>query len=412
MNETEFQTKVLESVEATKTKQEQILSDVGNLSKEGKTLLEDITKLKKTANDQQANFDGFLKKLSDFEKQMRREVKMAFGDPIERISRDEAMRTRFNIAARLAVDLKGDMVKLCEPLVKALGEDTSPGSTIIDDALSTEIYDTLSTFGIWSTLAVQRMGTKQTKFPVRTARPVANFILTEAGTISDDSNSAGTSVTLEVELIAALLNVSRQLIEDAEIDITRDVMTQFAEAYANRLDVMAFTADGTADALNGGQTGVFQAGTVVSATAGEPTVELCDLAEFQTMLLTVDPIVLNRASKWWMHPHVLVRMLSITDLNGRPIFQTALEAPLGAVGSILGYPVILGLALPNANVATTRVVAFGDPNGQVIGIRSDYVFEGSDHHKWNTYERSFRGTGRAGTKNRRALAFSVLRLTA
>jgi HK97 family phage major capsid protein len=159
-------------------------------------------------------------------------------------------------------------------------------------------------------------------------------------------------------------------------------------------------------------TGVFEGGTLVAAAATEDTVEELDLEDFMAALLAVDPIVLNRQSKWWMHPHVLIRMLGIKDSSGRPIFQTAMEAPSpGAVGSILGYPVVLAFKAPSANVANTKVATFGDPAGHVMGIRTDFKFEASDEHKWNTYERSFRGVGRAGSKIRRALAFANLRLT-
>jgi len=301
------------------------------------------------------------------------------------------------------------MVKLCEPLVKALGEDTSPGSTIIDDALSTEIYDTLSTFGIWSTLAVQRMGTKQTKFAVKTARPVAVVLLTEGDPIPDDANKAGTSVTGEAELIACLLNVSIQLLEDAEIDVTADLMEDFIEALNLRLDYLAFRADGTADSTNGGMTGLFNFGTAAVAAAGNTTVENLDLDDFLRCLTVVDSAVLTRKAKWFLHPHILARSLAVRDGNGRPIFLTGLEAPaFGALGSYLGYPAEMVDQAPNTNAANAKVLAFGDPNAYVVGIRRSFVFESSDHHKWSNFQRSFRGVGRAGCKGRKASALAVL----
>lgn len=399
-----------EETQAVATKQETLLSNYDNLEKRTKGIMEDVTRSKKWANDTQGKFDEFLRKLKLFELQMRNEVRQAHGDPIKRIQRDEELCRRFNAICAQAILKHGQ--ELPEWHQKALGEDSSPGSTMVDDRLAQEIYDTLSTFGVWPTFAVRRLSTKQTKFPVKTARPVANFILTEAATIADDTAKAGTSVTLEVELIAVLLNVSIQLLEDSEFDVTADVLSDFAEAYALRLDTAALTATGAADATNGGMTGVFEGGTLVAAGATEDTVEELDLEDFISCLTAVDPIVLARMAKWWTHPQMLVRALAIKDADGRPIFQTALEAPAhGAIGTILGYPVVLAFAAPSTNTANTKVFTFGDPNGQVVGVRTDFRFEGSDHHRWNTYERSFRGVGRAGTKIRRSQAFANLRLT-
>lgn len=415
--EAEFQTKVLEGIEAQKTKTDKLVSDFERLDTSTKKTFEEITQLKKTANDSAADFTKLQTKLTQVEHQLRREARMAFGDPIQRISRDEEMRLRLNAAVRMAVaDPSGDFVRLVrgkfpsEFVKRALGEDSSPGSTLIDDALANEIYDTLASFGVWNTFGVRRMGTKITKFPVKTARAVANFVLTEGGTIADDANKTGTSLNLEVEVIAALINVSLQLLQDAEFDVTADVLDDFGEAYAYRLDWAALQADGGADATDGGMTGVFGGGgTAAVAASGNVSTETLDEDDVRKCLLTVDAAVLSRPCRWWMHPQILIRLLAIKDLNGRPIFLTAQEAPTpGGIGTIYGYPVTLAHAAPSANTVSSRLAVFGDPNGQVVGVRQDFTFEASDHHRWNTFERSFRGVGRAGTKIRRAQAFAVL----
>lgn len=428
MTEPEFQDKVLRSIEAVgeetkavKTKQETLVADFDRLQKETKSAFEDLTKLKTSANDQAASAVAFTRKLKEIEGLLRSEVRMAFGDPARRISVCPEKRTLFNALIRAAVLGNGE--KLPEKFTKsieesglrqrALGEDTSPGSTYIIDDLLAEIYDTLAMFGVWNTFAVRRLGTKITKMPVKTARPVANFVLTEAGTIADDTAKAGTSVNLEVEVIAALLNVSLQLVQDAEFDVTADVLNDFAEAYSNRLDHAAINAAGAANGTDGGMTGVFQGGTAATADTGDTSVEVLEFEDVTRCLLTVDPVVLQRPARWWMHPQILVRLLSIKDSNGRPIFLTAMEAPAaGSIGTILGYPVTPAHAAPSTNAASAKVAVFGDPNGNVVGVRQDFTFEASDHHRWNTFERSFRGVGRAGTKIRRAQAFAVLTLSA
>jgi hypothetical protein len=72
----------------------------------------------------------------------------------------------------------------------------------------------------------------------------------------------------------------------------------------------------------------------------------------------------------------------------------------------------MGYALPNTNAANGQVAVFADPQTQVVGIRQDFDFQSSDHYRWNTNERSFRGIARAGTVTRRATGAAVLTLAA
>jgi len=411
LDQGEFQEQVLEGVRSAESKSMKALSDVTRLDKATKATLEDITRLKKTANDQQANVEALTRKLVQFDSLMARERAAAFGKPGARVLGDEQLCAAFNALCRKALLAPGE--RLPEFVAKALGEDTSPGSTLIDDRLLTEIYHTLGEFGVWNTFAVRRMPTKQTKLPISTVRVLVNAILTEGGTIADDTGKAGTVLTLEVEVLAGLINVSMQLIEDSEFDMSQVLLEEFAEAYANRLDHFALNAAGGANGTDGGMTGAIQGGTAAPAAAGNTSTELTDFEDWLRCLTTVDPIVLKRMAKFWIHPQIVARALAVKDGNGRPIFLTAIEAPsLGAVGSILGYPVVMAFAAPSANAANAKIAVFGDPNGNVVGVRTDFRFEGSDHHRWNTLERSFRGWGRAGTKIRRSQSFAVLTLPA
>lgn len=425
--EAEFQAKVLKGIEdtggevkAVKTKQDELVTNFDRLDKDTKKAFEDLDKLKKTANDTDANFRETVRSIENIQSQLRREIRMAYGDPIKRIQGDEELRLRFNAAIRMAVNKDGDMLGLIRSkfpsdfVKKALGEDSSPGSTLINQQLAQEMYDTLATYGIWNTFAVRRLGTKTNIFPVKTARAIAVAIINEGTQIPDDTNKAGTTVTATVVDVAVLLNVYMRLIEDAEFDVTGDILGDFGEAAAYRLDWFCTQADGGADTTDGGMTGIFGGGgTAAAAAAGNTSVETTDLEDWTKCLLTVDAAILERPCKWWMHPQILVRALSVKDSNGRPIFLNALEAPTkGGIGSILGYPVVPGHVCPSTNAANAKVAVFGDPNGQVVGIRNDFSVAASDHHKWDYNMRSFRGIGRAATKIRKATAFSVLTLPA
>lgn len=400
---------IASDVKSVKSKQETILSDISRLDGETKKALEALTIAKNTANSAK----DFEVALSKMQLQLRREQRMAFGDPIKRIQSDDELRTRFNLAVRMGVSKVIDCQKAIEILQKDLATGSTPGSTLITTHLANEIYDTLLTYGIWNTFRVVRAGTKTTTFPVKTARIAASFI-DEAGQISADSTKAGTSVSLIMKKIAALILVSRELLQDAEFDVTSDVLSDLAEATAYKLDWACTQADGTADSTDGSLTGVFGGGgTAATAAAGNVTVEATQLPDWQNCLLTVDAAVLQRMAKWWMHPQILVRTLAIRDNNGRPLFQTALEVPSPkAIGSILGYPVILGGVCPTTNAASAKVAVFGDPDGQVVGVRQDLEIATSAEFKFDYDQVAFRSIMRAGTKIRAATSFAVLTLPA
>jgi HK97 family phage major capsid protein len=414
---TEFQTKALGSldlIEKSMTKQktalEQVTANLDRVDKETKKALTDLEAMRTSTN---TSIETMVKQLKAVSAAIGKEAMNITGNPIKRIQANEELRTRMNVAVRLAMDKGGDMARVVEPMVKAIGEGTTPGSTYINTQLMKEIYDTLATYGVWNTFGVRNMGTRITRMPVKTARPIAQFILTEGGTLADDTNKAGTEVSLQVEVIAVLLKVSLQLLQDSEFDVTADVLDDFSEAYAQRLDYMTLLANGTADGNNGGMTGAFGASTAVTAVTTHTSVAKLTLDDFVTTIATVDPIVLSRKARWWIHPQLLAKVMLIKDLNGRPIFMNALEAPaFGGIGSILGYPVTMALAAPSTDAISSQVALFGDGNAQVVGMRSDYVFESSDQFAWNTLQRTFRGWGRAGTKNRKANAMAVLSTSA
>ncbi len=424
----EFQKKVLGGVEAhgkkIKTlgdKIDEVTKNLDQTTKETKKAFEDLTKVQKENGD----LNTKLLALQRTQMAVHREVRGSFGNPIQRFILDEEVRTYINAVVRAGVGLPltekmkaslgDDEVEAItnkkfaiRPEQRSLDESTTPGSTYLRDQLSRMIYDALPDYGIWNTLGVEPMGTKNLKLPVDTADPIALWI-TEANAIGDDANITGTSVTATAGKCGVLLNVSRELLQDAEYDVTTRIMKKFLRAIAKRLDYSAFVADGTNDGTNGAFTGLFNFGTAVNAATGNTTVETFDFEDVTKTVLGAAEAVLDRTARWWMHPFILIRMLSIKDSNGRPIFLNALEAPTpGGIGSILGFPVTLGHVLPTTNTAAHSVAAFGDPDAYAVGLRQDVEFDFSDHARWANDQRSFRAIARAAFKGRLATALTLL----
>jgi HK97 family phage major capsid protein len=388
----------------------QINDQVEGWQKENKKTVEELTQLKNAGADVQE----MSKKMKQVLDAREREYSLATASmsPIRRIAENPVKRAALNGLVRLACSKSGDLDGVAAAITKDLDTGTTPGSTYLGQQVLPEVYDALGTYGIWNTLGVRRVGTKATTIPVKTARAIGAFI-DEAGSITSDATKAGTGATLTVKKAAVLLAISRELLQDSELDVTTDVLNDFAEALAERLDWAFFCGTGAADQTNGGFTGVFEAGTAAVAAAGTTTVASLQLEDFTNVLTKVAPVVLQRPSKWWIHPTQIARIMSVKDGNGRPLFMTAIEAPAyGGLGSILGYGVIPGHVLPSTEAASAKIAAFGDPQGYVVGLRQDMEITSSDHVFFDTDERAFRGIVRAGGRIRRADAFGILTLPA
>lgn len=396
MTQDQFQGKVIETLGTQNEK-------LDKFQQENKTLLDEITRLKEAADGSEESIKALELKVSKFALKQHAAIRRSTGDPIRDILADPEKKTLINAMVRSAVK-----APLSDDHKKALSSGSTPGSTFLQDALMTDIYDTLSSYGVWNSFDVRNVSTLNNKFLVKTARPVA-LVFGEGITITEDSNKAGVSVTHTAKGIKVLLSVPNELLEDSEIDLSQDILTDFIEAVAYRMDFMCLTADGTNDGTNGAQTGIFEGGTAAVAATGNTTVETLDFEDVTATLLAVDEAVMGRGACWWIHPQMLVRLLHIKDLNGRPIFLTATEAPApGAMGTLLGYPVKLSSAAPNTNAASKPIAAFGDPKGLVAGLRKKFEFKTSTEANFQDDETVFRGIARFGCKIRRAQAFGIL----
>lgn len=400
LSEKEFQAKTLGVI---RKQGEDLTGKLDEFQTENKVHFDALAELKNNFTGTQEDIDSINTKLSQISLKYSQAQRKASGDPIRDILANPEKKNLINAQIRKALGKP-----LSEVHEKALSSDTGVGATYIDDELNTDIYDVLSSYGIWSSFDVRTVNTKNNKFLVKTARPVALFF-GEGVTITEDTNKAGVSLTCEAKGIKVLLSVPHELLDDSEVDLSQDILADFIEAIAYRMDWMCLQADGTNDGVDGGFTGIFVGGTSAVAGAGRTTVEDLTLEDVTGTLLATDEAVMQRGACWWIHPHMLVRLLHIKDANGRPIFLTATEAPSpGALGTLLGYPVKMSPAAPNDNSAGKPVAAFGDPKALVVGLRKGFEFKSSSEAKFADDEEVFRGIARGGCKIRRASAIGVL----
>jgi HK97 family phage major capsid protein len=400
----DFEETVLNGIKALKTKQDEVTAKIDNATKETKDCFKELSQLQKKNGDLET-------KLISIEKAqiaVRREVQLNWGNPIDRINANEEMRTLFSAMVRHACLGKAGVTELSEVHQKALDTINSPGSLNLVSALMKEVYDTMASYGAFTSFDVKTLTAKSTSMRVRTAR-LKMKVKDEAATGADDTNKAGTSVVIAVKTIFGIVYVSEELLQDSDSDIVSEVLPEFGEAAAERLDHFAIAANGVANDTDGGFTGIFNGGVAAVAAAGHLTVEQLSYEDFIKCLTSVDAGILRRVCKWWSHPQILARALSVKDGNNRPIFLNAIDAPTyGGLGSILGYGVVPAHVAPSTNAASSKVMAFGDPKGNVVGIRRAFEFAASSEAAFADFEVAMRAVMRAASKIRRQQAFAVL----
>ncbi len=433
VTEEEFQKKVLDTTallekenKELKSSYQKVMDDLDRSDKEVKKAMEELTKVKNQAN----SFDETLKKMEKLQAAVALNARSSFKDPIERACANEETRAFINASARAAAfpaeyrNLPAEFRKLLEEVAQKnksiSGVDGSLGQATVPQQTFNEIYDTLLDYGDWPSLGVIRVGMRTTILPVGTARPVFYWIGGGTGGTGEGSpitagDFAGSSVTLAIQTLAAYVLCARELLADSTVDLAPYIMRQMAQTISFGMDSAAFIGAGAANQTDAGYYGIFQAAQVNTnlaavAAAGNTTVEQLQLDDFVNCLTTVNPVVLKRRSNWWMHPQILARASLIRDKNGRPIFQTWQEVPNpGSIGSILGYPVKPVAVAPSTNSAGNPVAAFGDPDGQAIGIRSDLELATSDDIKFAENQRAFRALMRGGVKLKTIAASNTLK---
>lgn len=403
------------------TFEEEVLGEVKNLREEVSNNIDrtdaatkaQFEALTKVQNDRNASHEEKLLEIQKSILALKREEKSFGLTGIEKITRNPEK------LARLTTNLyRGMNVEMPEHIKESLGitgkaavtEDSTPGSTfILDKDIIADVYSTLLTYGVYPNFDLRSFKTKVSKFPVQTARSVAQWKLAQTGTFSPDATKAGTSVDVTMQLLGDLIPVSLELLQDGEIDVAQDVLNDMFEALAFGIDSACLTGNGTADANNGGFTGIFVGGTTCAAATTHTSVSKYTLADFSKATVTVDAGVLGKNPAWIMHPQTLAKCINVVDGNGRPLFLNAMQAPdIGGIGSILGYRVIVAGAAPVADTVSSTTIAFGDPKALGCGMRAGVELDYSDHALWTAYQRSFRGTVRFGSAIKKATAFAIL----
>lgn len=245
---------------------------------------------------------------------------------------------------------------------------------LTDSFLSAEIRHLMTEYGVaareFTTVSFMQKSYRANNL----ATDVSVFWVDEAGSIKSTQAVLGQE-TLELKKLAAIITITRELLQEQEIDFVSFLGSRVAEGFARAEDQAFFIGDGTG--TYGSFTGLLNNTSVNEVVMASGDGAFTDLdAEILIDMIDATPQGALANAKFYMHRSILniVRKLrsdavSAGDAKGEFLYQMPSQ---GREGNIWGYPVVEVEAMParSASAVDTSFVLFGDLRKATIrGIR-------------------------------------------
>lgn len=249
---------------------------------------------------------------------------------------------------------------------------------ITDDFLSAEIRHLQTEYGVaareFTTVSFMQTSYKANNL----ATDVSVFWVDEAGSI-DSTQAVLGNKTLELKKLAAIITLTRELLQEQEIDFVSFLGSRVAEGFAKAEDEAFFIGDGTT--TYGSFTGLLEDSDVneVSMDSGDGSFDDISVGYLRDMQDATPQGALAN-SKYYMNRTVLsiirnLREDAVSEGDGAGAFLY--KVPSGDnPANIDEYPIVLVEAMPSQSddAVDTSFVLFGDLRKATIrGIRGGII---------------------------------------
>jgi len=277
-------------------------------------------------------------------------------------NREEAFRAGCWFAASFLNHAKAD--QYCRDMGIQQAMSTGSGSTggfLVPEEMERAIIRLVETYGVFrASCRVMPMTSDTLTFPTRTAG-VTSYYVGEVPTSITESSPTLRPNQLVAKVLAVRTLISRDLLEDAIIDVANWVTTEVALAFANAEDEAGFNGDGTS--TYGGIVGcknALAAGSKYTALTGNTAFSTLDLADFEAMVGKLPTYA--RANAAWYISNVgfyasMARLMHAAGGN------TVVDLGRGPVLQFMGHPVKLSQVMnstTDAQTSTTGLCYLGD----------------------------------------------------
>lgn len=266
-------------------------------------------------------------------------------------NREEAFRAGCWFAANILQHVKAEQYCRDMGIQQALSTGTGGGNFIIPEEMERAIIRLVEDYGVFRRNCRTAPMTSDTLLiPRRTAGVTSYYVSDVPSSITESSPTVG-QAQLVAKVLAVRTLLSRDLIEDAIIDVINWVTTEIALAFATAEDQAGFLGDGTS--TYGGIVGcknALAAGSKYTAITGNTAFSTLDLADFEAMVGQVKTYALPTA-KWYISQVGFWQSMGrLLDAAGGNTMQNLGQGP---VFQFLGFPVAISQVLNSTTGAQT-----------------------------------------------------------
>lgn len=215
----------------------------------------------------------------------------------------------------------------------------STGGFLVPEEMENAIVRLVETYGVFrQNCRVVPMSGDTLNIPRRTAGVTSYYVGEVPSSITESSPTFGMA-QLIARVLAVRSLVSRDLADDAMIDLASFIANEVALSFAEAEDNAGFNGDGTS--TYGGIVGVknaLAAGSEYEALAGNTAFSTLDLVDFESMMGKLPNYALA-GSKWYIsQAGYFASMSRLQTASGG---NTVADIGMGPVLQFLGYPVVL-----------------------------------------------------------------------
>ncbi len=321
------------------------------------------------ANSIKEGMDAVKADVKDWLKQEMELAKKGLGVYQEDIKeKRKAMNKGFR--ALMKALILNDEVALKEMTTDSTGSPYA-GYTV-DSELSAEIRHLMNEYGVARQEMTVMTLSKHSYKANELATDLVVYWVDEGSAIKSTQIVLGQN-TLELKKLATIVALTRELIEDEEIDLFSFIGTRVAENFAEAEDEFVFNGDGTA--TYGSFTGLLNLSTTVNVVTMTGTTFASATFDDLLDMITATPKSARRNGKFYMNFGVMNSFRKKKDDESRYIFQ---EASVGGPVTIWGKPVVEVEVMPDMADTddNTAFIIFGDLRmGCVFGEKGGMIAE-------------------------------------
>jgi HK97 family phage major capsid protein len=238
---------------------------------------------------------------------------------------------------------------------------------VTDSELSAEIRHLVTEYGVAAREMVTVSLSQKSYKANNLATDVTVYWVDEGAVIASTQAVLGQQ-TLELKKLGAIVSLTRELLDESEIDFISFLGTRVAEGFAEAEDLAFFIGDGSS--TYGDFTGLTENTSTNNVAMASGETDFTDLtADMLLEMIDATPQGALANGKFYMHRTIRSVVRKLKDTTGNYIYQ---EPAANAPATIWGRPIVDVEAMPSVTdtAVSTAFVLFGDlKKSSIRGIR-------------------------------------------